>query len=67
FLVEDYATQVGQGAIADREHEHLGRNDAGMILVRKLWQRELHALAGAQPLKDWREPDGVADMHQVVA
>jgi 5,5'-dehydrodivanillate O-demethylase len=65
FLVEDYATQVGQGAVADREHEHLGRIDAGMILVRKVWQRELRALAEGRPLTDWYEPGGVAEMHQV--
>ncbi len=67
FLVEDYSTQVGQGAIADREHEHLGRVDAGLILVRKIWQRELRALAEGRPLTDWREPQGVSDMHHVAA
>ena len=67
FLVEDYATQVGQGAVADRENEHLGRIDSGLIMVRRVWQRELRALAEGLPLTDWREPDGVADMHRVAA
>ena len=54
--IEDYVSMVGQGAIADREHEHLGRMDAGVILLRKLWQRELAALAGGGKLKEWRIP-----------
>ena len=43
--IEDYISLVGQGPIADREHEHLGRMDVGVILLRKLWERELRALA----------------------
>jgi 5,5'-dehydrodivanillate O-demethylase len=56
--IEDYVSLVGQGAIADREHEHLGRMDAGVILLRKLWERELIALAEGRELKEWRIPDG---------
>jgi len=45
FLVEDYACQVGQGPIADRQHERLGRIDQGTVLLRKIWMRELKAFA----------------------
>ncbi len=56
--VQDYVTQVGQGAIADHANEHLGRTDATVILFRKLWQRELKALAEGRPLTQWvRTPD----------
>ncbi|HLY66490.1 MAG TPA: Rieske 2Fe-2S domain-containing protein [Chloroflexota bacterium] len=58
FSVEDYVTQVGQGPIAPREHDHLGKNDHGVILLRKLWERELRALAEGKPLKDWTSKDG---------
>jgi 5,5'-dehydrodivanillate O-demethylase len=50
---QDYVVQVGQGRIADRTNEHLGRSDLGVILFRKIWQRELRALKGSRPLKKW--------------
>jgi 5,5'-dehydrodivanillate O-demethylase len=61
FLVEDYACQVGQGAIADREGERLGSIDQGTALLRKIWLRELTALAEGKPLKQWVIPKGLAD------
>jgi 5,5'-dehydrodivanillate O-demethylase oxygenase subunit len=56
FPVGDDVTQVGQGPIPDREHERLGRSDAGLILLRNLWKRDLRALAEGQPPTDWRHP-----------
>jgi 5,5'-dehydrodivanillate O-demethylase oxygenase subunit len=53
FMIEDYVTQVGQGRLIDRAPEHLGRNDALLILFRKLWIREAGALQANQPLKAW--------------
>jgi 5,5'-dehydrodivanillate O-demethylase len=58
--VQDYVVQVGQGAIADRAKERLGRSDTGVILLRRLWARELQALAEGQPLKEWRRPERLA-------
>ena len=57
---QDYVAQCGQGTIADRAHERLGRSDVGVILLRKLWARELEALATDQPLKQWRRPARLA-------
>jgi len=54
--VEDTATQWGQGAIADRASERLGRTDAPIILLRKVWLRELRALADGLPLTKWEAP-----------
>jgi len=53
-LLEDYVVQVGQGAIADRGRDTLGRLDTGVLLMRKIWERELTALAEGRPLKTWR-------------
>ena len=61
FLAEDYAVQVGQGAVADRSNERLGRSDVGTFLLRKLWERELQALELGRPLKQWSTPPGIAD------
>lgn len=53
---QDYVAQVGQGSRAERAQEHLGRSDAGVILFRKIWERELRALAEGRPLKKWALP-----------
>jgi 5,5'-dehydrodivanillate O-demethylase len=58
---QDYVSQAGQGVVADRTQEHLGRSDAGIILFRKIWQRELSALARGRPLKKWALPQTVGD------
>jgi 5,5'-dehydrodivanillate O-demethylase len=47
---------MGQGPIADRENDHLGQSDVGVILIRKLWREELRALANGKPLRQWRRP-----------
>ncbi len=52
-LIEDEVAQTGQGSIAHRNREHLGRSDIGVVLLRKLWERELRALADDRPLKTW--------------
>jgi 5,5'-dehydrodivanillate O-demethylase len=59
-IIEDEIAQAGQGKIADRTQDHLGRSDAGIILLRRLWERELKALAEGQALKAWTySPDMV--------
>jgi hypothetical protein len=59
--LEDYVVQVGQGPIADRKDERMGRLDVGVFLVRKIWQRELTSLADGRPLKQWVIPERIAD------
>lgn len=61
---QDYVAQVGQGGIADRAHEHLGRSDVGVILFRKIWQRELRALKQGRPLKKWIPSQGAVGLLQ---
>ncbi len=56
FRVEDYVVQVGQGRIANRSAEHLTYLDAGVVLKRKLWERELKLLAESKPLTQWTIP-----------
>jgi 5,5'-dehydrodivanillate O-demethylase len=52
--IEDYIVLAAQGAIPDREREHLGSSDAVVIFRRQLWERELRALAQGKPIK--RQP-----------
>jgi 5,5'-dehydrodivanillate O-demethylase oxygenase subunit len=54
FIVQDYVVLSAQGVVADRSDEHLGKSDAGIIMLRKLYERELKKLAGGKPLKQWR-------------
>jgi 5,5'-dehydrodivanillate O-demethylase len=58
--IQDHVAQEGQGAIANREHEQLGRSDAAVIAVRKIWQRELRALKEGKDLKQWRRTERLA-------
>ena len=45
--------QAGQGPIADRSNERLGRSDLAIILWRKILERELRAMEEGRPLKEW--------------
>lgn len=58
--IQDYVAQAGQGRVIDRSTEHLGRSDVLVILFRKIWERELRALAEGRPVKDWRLPEGLS-------
>jgi len=62
---QDYVAQVGQGRLTDRSKEHLGRSDAGVILFRKIWQRELRALKEGRRLKTWALPQHMGDRFTV--
>jgi 5,5'-dehydrodivanillate O-demethylase oxygenase subunit len=55
--VQDYVAQVGQGAIPARQSDRLGRSDVLVILLRKIWERELRALAEGRPLKAWERSE----------
>jgi 5,5'-dehydrodivanillate O-demethylase len=54
--LQDTLMCVGQGAIADRSAERLGRSDAAVILLRKIWRRELRLLAEGKPLTQFTFP-----------
>ena len=55
--VQDGISIVGQGAIAERKRERLGSSDAAIILLRKIWLRELRLLASGQPLTPFGRPE----------
>jgi 5,5'-dehydrodivanillate O-demethylase len=52
-FVDDVA-QLAQGRIHDRTFERLGSSDVGMLLVRKIWLRELAAFREGRELTPWR-------------
>ncbi|NML44267.1 Rieske 2Fe-2S domain-containing protein [Ramlibacter sp. G-1-2-2] len=52
---QDYIAQRGQGIIADRELEMLGKSDLGVITLRRIFWRELEAVRNGKPTKPWRK------------
>ena len=40
---EDYVAMVGQGAVADRSRERLGRSDVGVVALRRMFEEALEA------------------------
>lgn len=52
---QDYIAQRGQGVIANRELEMLGKSDLGVITLRRIFWRELEALRNGKPTKSWRK------------
>jgi 5,5'-dehydrodivanillate O-demethylase oxygenase subunit len=59
-MVEDEIAQTGQGVMPERNLEHLGRSDTGVILLRRIWERELRAFSQGRPIKHWAyHPDMV--------
>ena len=51
--IEDLIAQTGQGEIADRFAERMGRSDAGVVLLRRLMARELQAIEEGGPTTAW--------------
>lgn len=51
--LQDHIAQQSQGVIADRKTELLGRSDVLIVMLRRIWTREMKALAEGRPLKQW--------------
>ncbi|HEV8020897.1 MAG TPA: Rieske 2Fe-2S domain-containing protein [Candidatus Lustribacter sp.] len=55
-IVQDIAVQAGQGRVANREAEINGRSDAGLLLWRRILERELQIIASGGTPKRWQRP-----------
>ena len=60
--IQDYAVQAGQGPIENRKTETLGVSDRPLILQRKIWVRELQALADGKPVTQWVRSERLAEL-----
>jgi 5,5'-dehydrodivanillate O-demethylase len=58
--IQDGVAVCGQGRIEDRSRERLGRSDAAVILLRRVWKRELGLLAAGKPVIEYGTPDAEA-------
>ena len=59
---QDYVAQVGQGPIADRLNERLGRSDAGIALLRRIFWREMDAVRAGSGAKNWHRLSEAAEL-----
>jgi 5,5'-dehydrodivanillate O-demethylase len=57
--LQDDVAQLGQGIVADRAAENLGRADVGITAIRRLWRREMANLAAGRPLKAWQKSEAI--------
>jgi 5,5'-dehydrodivanillate O-demethylase len=55
-MIQDAISCVGQGAFRNREDDILGASDRVVSLIRRLWTREMRAIADGRPVKAWRIP-----------
>lgn len=58
--LQDDVALASQPPVGSRPMDRLGRSDAQIILLRKIYSREMLALDAGQPLKAWRVPDDLA-------
>jgi 5,5'-dehydrodivanillate O-demethylase len=55
---QDYVAWVGQGTIADRTQEHLGRSDRGVVMMRRRFLADIEAIErGEDPKGIVRDPE----------
>ena len=59
-LIEDGIVLLGQGVLPDRSQNRLGSSDAAIILLRRLYARELAAIEAGRPLTKFPTPDAAA-------
>ena len=57
-VIQDTVSIGGQGVIVDRSQENLGRSDVGIAMLRRVWAREMKAIAEGKPVKRFYRPDG---------
>ncbi|MSQ73122.1 MAG: iron-sulfur containing oxygenase [Betaproteobacteria bacterium] len=59
---QDYVAHAAQGTVADRANELLGKSDAGIVFLRRMFWRELEAIRTGNPTKQWRRRSTPANM-----
>jgi 5,5'-dehydrodivanillate O-demethylase len=56
-LIEDGIVLLGQGIIPDRSKNRLGSSDEAIIIMRKIYTREMAALTEGRPLTPFKRPE----------
>jgi len=55
-IIQDTVSIGGQGIIADRSRENLGRSDVGVAMLRRVWAREIKAMEEGRLMRTWNRP-----------
>jgi 5,5'-dehydrodivanillate O-demethylase len=58
--IQDGVAICAQGKIVERSRERLGTSDAAVILLRRVWRRELKLLAAGEAVKEFGTPEAAA-------
>jgi 5,5'-dehydrodivanillate O-demethylase len=64
---QDYVAVMGQGALVDRSQERLGKSDAGIALLRRIFWREMEEIREGRPTKQWRRLRAAAELPRQMA
>jgi 5,5'-dehydrodivanillate O-demethylase len=57
IMQQDFVAWIGQGVVADRTQEHLGRSDRGVVMLRKRFLADIEVVAaGGDPKAIVRDP-----------
>ena len=65
---QDFIAWVGQGTIADRSKEHLGKSDGGIKMIRKRFQADIKAIQeGKDPKGVIRDPEDATNIKLPIA
>jgi 5,5'-dehydrodivanillate O-demethylase len=59
---QDYLAVMGQGTVVDRPNERLGKSDLGIVLLRRLFWREMQAIQDGESTKRWRKLDSLGEL-----
>ena len=54
--IQDTVTMEMQRPISEREPDRLGRSDAAVIVLRKMYMREVRKMLNGEPIKPWKWP-----------
>ncbi len=68
IMNQDFIAWVGQGTVADRTKEHLGKSDLGIVSLRRRYQSEIKAVEeGRDPKGVIRDPAQAANIRLPIA
>lgn len=63
--IQDSVVMEPQPPMSEREPDRLGRSDAPVILLRRIYAREMRAFTRGEPVKDWAWPRDLRAVPQV--
>jgi 5,5'-dehydrodivanillate O-demethylase len=65
-MIQDAISCVGQGTEREREDDNLGASDRVVSMLRRLWTREMRAIAEGGKVKRWKIPKSLQTTRGVV-